>query len=50
MPTMTPPWAPEPMDTRDLLRRVPRQWPTTTLYLVGVTVLFGLLCWTEAIR
>jgi hypothetical protein len=48
MPTMTPPWAPD-METRDLLR-VPRRWPTTTWYLSGVTVLFGLLCWMEAAR
>jgi hypothetical protein len=49
MPTTTPPWAPDPMATRDLLRQVPRRWPTTTLYLAGVGLLFGALCWLEAV-
>lgn len=49
MPMTTPPWAPEQMDARDLLR-VPRRWPVTTLYVVGVTVLFVLICWAETAR
>jgi hypothetical protein len=48
MPPTTPPWAPEP-DSRDLMR-VHRRWPTTTLYVVAVTVLFVLLCWAETAR
>jgi hypothetical protein len=46
-PTTTPPWAPDIVDSRDLLR-VPKKWPVTTLYVVGVAILFVLLCWAEA--
>jgi hypothetical protein len=49
MPTTTPPWTPDQMAPRDLLR-VPRRWPHTTAYVSGVIVLFAVLCWTEAAR
>jgi hypothetical protein len=42
-PTTTTPWPPEPMDTRELLR-TPRRWPTVTVYLTVVTILFVGLC------
>lgn len=48
-PTMTPPWAPDPMGTRDLLR-VPKRWPRTTVWVSVVTVSYTVLCWTEPIR
>ena len=47
MPPTTPPWAPEVMDRRDLLS-VPRRWPTTTIYVAAVVIVFALLCWAEA--
>jgi hypothetical protein len=49
MPTMTPPWTPDPVDARELLH-VPRRWPTTTVYVSAVAVLFTLLCWAESAR
>ena len=49
MSTTTPRWAPEPVNDRDLLR-VPRRWPITTLYVIGVTILFVVLCLAEAAR
>jgi hypothetical protein len=48
MPTMTPRWAPD-MEGRDIMR-LPRRWPTTTVYVAGVTVLFLLLCWSGTAR
>jgi hypothetical protein len=49
MSMTTPPWAPDPMGPRDLLR-VPRRWPHTTVLVAVTTVLYLGLCWTEAAR
>lgn len=48
-PTTTRPWVPDPMDTRPI-REVHRRWPTTTVYVVLVAVVFVLLCLAEAAR
>lgn len=49
MPMTTPPWAPDLMDARDLLK-VPRRWPRTTAWVGGITMLYLTVCWTGVVR